>query len=458
MLRRGLLSDRSVDMLSAFGSDHHPHHHQFNGELGVQLKHQHQQQLFDFNFSLPINLGLSLDNTENENNNTQLYQQDPLRCSPALLTPTSSYSSSSSNCSPPTPPSPIYSQHLKHLQMFSSPTSSTKRSIFDSESVSPAPSSHSVDSSDISGAAAERAKISNNLGGSTNAAKRQRACMSTKDFVPPDVTGLSKREARLVKNRAAAFLSRQRKREEFEQMEMCVIFPAVLFSVVLLNQVLFFFLFLYSRRRVAELEQENSQLRALAESFSPNCTSTITSATTATGSDSTTHITPTPLGIPPKQKSLEEQPETSLLRSQLAASRSREADLSRQLEVIRGQCRQLEQLEKLRQDPIKDENQTLSGDISIKTEESIEHDLSSEASSPINTPSNLPNFSAQTMKSIISNPKSGASLGLMVSTCKRAPSSSYPFGSWSLFSFYVHNNIHCYSSSHHFENNSDSVT
>ena len=44
--------------------------------------------------------------------------------------------------------------------------------------------------------------------------------MSTKDFVPPDVSGLSKREARLVKNRAAAFLSRQRKREEFEHMEM----------------------------------------------------------------------------------------------------------------------------------------------------------------------------------------------------------------------------------------------
>ena len=47
--------------------------------------------------------------------------------------------------------------------------------------------------------------------------------ISSKDFVPPDVTGLSKREARLVKNRAAAFLSRQRKREEFETMEMYVI-------------------------------------------------------------------------------------------------------------------------------------------------------------------------------------------------------------------------------------------
>ncbi|KAI0365938.1 hypothetical protein BV20DRAFT_1056078 [Pilatotrama ljubarskyi] len=61
--------------------------------------------------------------------------------------------------------------------------------------------------------------------------------ITTKDFVPPDVTGLSKREARLVKNRAAAFLSRQRKREEFENMEI----------------------------RVAELEQENARLLALAQ-------------------------------------------------------------------------------------------------------------------------------------------------------------------------------------------------
>ena len=44
----------------------------------------------------------------------------------------------------------------------------------------------------------------------------------SKDFIPPDVSGLSKREARLVKNRAAAFLSRQRKREEFECMEVYV--------------------------------------------------------------------------------------------------------------------------------------------------------------------------------------------------------------------------------------------
>ncbi|KAJ7188695.1 hypothetical protein C8R46DRAFT_28209 [Mycena filopes] len=61
--------------------------------------------------------------------------------------------------------------------------------------------------------------------------------ISSKDFVPPDVSGLSKREARLVKNRAAAFLSRQRKREEFELMEV----------------------------RVAELEQENARLLAIAK-------------------------------------------------------------------------------------------------------------------------------------------------------------------------------------------------
>ncbi|KAJ7099566.1 hypothetical protein B0H15DRAFT_771595 [Mycena belliarum] len=66
--------------------------------------------------------------------------------------------------------------------------------------------------------------------------------ISSKDFIPPDVSGLSKREARLVKNRAAAFLSRQRKREEFELMEV----------------------------RVAELEQENARLLAMANGGSPS--------------------------------------------------------------------------------------------------------------------------------------------------------------------------------------------
>ncbi|KAG8829987.1 hypothetical protein FRC17_005666 [Serendipita sp. 399] len=64
-------------------------------------------------------------------------------------------------------------------------------------------------------------KASGSEGGSTPAPKRRVGTrISVAEFIPPDVTGLSKREARLVKNRAAAFLSRQRKREEFEQMEV----------------------------------------------------------------------------------------------------------------------------------------------------------------------------------------------------------------------------------------------
>ncbi len=85
---------------------------------------------------------------------------------------------------------------------------------------SPSPSS----SSDMPSAGsvvvpAKRPSIAEGSCGSTKKA-RSGERVSTKDFVPPDVTGLSKREARLVKNRAAAFLSRQRKREEFENMEM----------------------------------------------------------------------------------------------------------------------------------------------------------------------------------------------------------------------------------------------
>ncbi|KAI0079815.1 hypothetical protein K474DRAFT_1673091 [Panus rudis PR-1116 ss-1] len=81
-------------------------------------------------------------------------------------------------------------------------------------------------------------KRASSAAASTSKKARAGERVTTKDFVPPDVTGLSKREARLVKNRAAAFLSRQRKREEFENMEI----------------------------RVAELEQENARLLALANS------------------------------------------------------------------------------------------------------------------------------------------------------------------------------------------------
>ncbi|TFY51079.1 hypothetical protein EVJ58_g10752, partial [Rhodofomes roseus] len=86
-------------------------------------------------------------------------------------------------------------------------------------------------------AAAVPAKRASSTAPCSSTSKKPRATVSTKDFVPPDVSGLSKREARLVKNRAAAFLSRQRKREEFETMEI----------------------------RVAELEEENARLLALSQ-------------------------------------------------------------------------------------------------------------------------------------------------------------------------------------------------
>ncbi|KAJ7594924.1 hypothetical protein C8J56DRAFT_927996 [Mycena floridula] len=98
--------------------------------------------------------------------------------------------------------------------------------------------------------------------------------MSTKDFIPPDVSGLSKREARLVKNRAAAFLSRQRKREEFETMEV----------------------------RVLELEQENAKLLALTQQ----------------GTDGAPHP-------------VELVSEIEQLRAQLAAAQAREQELSAEL-------------------------------------------------------------------------------------------------------------------------------
>jgi len=48
-------------------------------------------------------------------------------------------------------------------------------------------------------------------GGAPNGkGKKRKQLPTTAEFQHPDVSGLSKKEARLVKNRAAAFLSRQR--------------------------------------------------------------------------------------------------------------------------------------------------------------------------------------------------------------------------------------------------------
>lgn len=88
----------------------------------------------------------------------------------------------------------------------------------------PSPSAGSGAPGSTSGTASASASISKKA--------RSGDRITTKDFIPPDVSGLSKREARLVKNRAAAFLSRQRKREEFENMELSVFFFLMYTSII----------------------------------------------------------------------------------------------------------------------------------------------------------------------------------------------------------------------------------
>lgn len=108
--------------------------------------------------------------------------------------------------------------------------------VFDlPEALVPSPSSASQPLSNTNPLLAKKFFATTNAGARRTRGTGER--ISTKDFVPPDVSGLSKREARLVKNRAAAFLSRQRKREEFEAMEV----------------------------RVRQLEDENARLQQLAQ-------------------------------------------------------------------------------------------------------------------------------------------------------------------------------------------------
>ncbi|THH10111.1 hypothetical protein EW145_g1557 [Phellinidium pouzarii] len=240
---------------------------------------------FDFDFSLPLSLNQTT------------------RSSLPTPPPTSPETSNSSSVSPSSPTPVVF------------PGSA-------SSSISVSSAKHSSSSSDCSTPPV------------TTPTKRQRACISTKDFVPPDVTGLSKREARLVKNRAAAFLSRQRKREEFELMEI----------------------------RVAELEQENQRLRDLAEGQSPEPRSRSSSSSS-------------------------DPSELDDLRVQLAATKQREAELSRRLET------------------------SLQQNIKMEIYEPMLNDgTSSGARSPHMGPDS-------SLKNIAAKSKGGASLGLMVLLC-----------------------------------------
>lgn len=54
----------------------------------------------------------------------------------------------------------------------------------------------------------------------TGTGKKRKSLPTVAEFQPPSTDGLTKKEARLVKNRAAAFLSRQRKREMYDELEI----------------------------------------------------------------------------------------------------------------------------------------------------------------------------------------------------------------------------------------------
>ncbi|KAF8070734.1 hypothetical protein FPV67DRAFT_1412709 [Lyophyllum atratum] len=173
-----------------------------------------------------------------------LYSPIPDAFSHYYLAP--SPSSSSSN-------SPVPTSRMLKMRMSPDSASDTEQQlclpthqVFDfPEQFAPAPASVPEQQERLSisiNAAAIAASMASKRSASPtpSVTKKPRAAgerINSKDFIPPDVSGLSKREARLVKNRAAAFLSRQRKREEFECMEV----------------------------RVAELEQENARLLALTQ-------------------------------------------------------------------------------------------------------------------------------------------------------------------------------------------------
>ncbi|KAK7057576.1 BZIP domain-containing protein [Favolaschia claudopus] len=162
---------------------------------------------------------------------------------------TSSSSSSTSSASSVVAVSPVPAQAMLKLPAQDSLHCVPTHQLFDldfpqqmspSPSQSPSPAHHHLPRLSISINPALAAQKRPATPDSAQAPVRRRATaerISSKDFIPPDVSGLSKREARLVKNRAAAFLSRQRKREEFELMEV----------------------------RVAELERENARLLAIAK-------------------------------------------------------------------------------------------------------------------------------------------------------------------------------------------------
>lgn len=154
------------------------------------------------------------------------YNYSPTQDSFPQYTPYNTYCDSSSTSSSADADSPIPAPRMLKFPANESLNCVPTHQLFDFPQVSPSPSEppspvhHPRLSISINPGICKRS-----LSPAPSQPTKKRAAgerISSKDFIPPDVSGLSKREARLVKNRAAAFLSRQRKREEFELMEVYV--------------------------------------------------------------------------------------------------------------------------------------------------------------------------------------------------------------------------------------------
>ncbi|KAJ7821140.1 hypothetical protein B0H14DRAFT_2832296 [Mycena olivaceomarginata] len=166
------------------------------------------------------------------------YNYSPTQDSFPQYTPYNTYCDSSSTSSSADADSPIPAPRMLKFPANESLHCVPTHQLFDFPQVSPSPSEPP------SPVHHPRLSISINPG-PASALSAQPPASQQKNAPPASASAartLFPQTARLVKNRAAAFLSRQRKREEFELMEV----------------------------RVAELEQENARLLAMSTKTEPN--------------------------------------------------------------------------------------------------------------------------------------------------------------------------------------------
>ncbi|PWN47587.1 hypothetical protein IE53DRAFT_242456 [Violaceomyces palustris] len=174
-------------------------------------------------------------------------------------------------------------------------------------------------------------------------------------FVPPDTSGLTKREARLVKNRAAAFLSRQRKREQFDELEVkCKalsrmgwrMWEAIAGSdapAEAINMTILKVLFADEEAGVRSCLEEI--IRKKGASIAPTAEDAHSTNRDSAAPESVRSSSPTKQGSPspapeetgatPSKAKRGARAEVERLKAELSASKAREASLQREVESVR---------------------------------------------------------------------------------------------------------------------------